>query len=375
MGGKQAAYVLFATGGLSLGLYFLLRGRGFKQMADRLSFRIEPILKGIRQRNDFRTLVLPLDLIFTNRSAESIALRIHSAKVKDGRGREWADVAAGTGLKETRIAPHSVSRIRAELEFGSIQLMSQFGLSSLSSLMQAISRRSTSKRGLLADTWNSLIGQFKPWVRTLYVTVAIEVDGIALDRTIRLVEDTPQGIAGLGLVSTASRPIGPKSDYLHLIPGEGQLERTDPHVFTGTTTETAAFIRQVARQYHQDVARLAATLSRETLRETLSAVYGFVYRYIRYTKDSPLREEVRIPLRTLHDQMGDCDCYATLIASMLEALGIPYRVRLAAYKGRGYFQHVYIVVPAADAPRGYWTIDPVVEGFDTEEPFSNHKDI
>ena len=67
-------------------------------------------------------------------------------------------------------------------------------------------------------------------------------------------------------------------------------------------------------------------------------------------------EQVRRPLRTLYDQKGDCDCFATLIGSILENLGIKYKFRVAAYQ-RGW-QHDYVIVPYEN---GYYTVDPVLD--------------
>ena len=84
------------------------------------------------------------------------------------------------------------------------------------------------------------------------------------------------------------------------------------------------------------------------------------------------QEQVRRPLRTLYDQKGDCDCYATLIGSMLYNLGIPFKFRIAEYANKGYYQHVYVIVPYSG---GYFTVDPVLDNFNQEKPTTNHKDF
>jgi hypothetical protein len=88
--------------------------------------------------------------------------------------------------------------------------------------------------------------------------------------------------------------------------------------------------------------------------------------------DDRFIEQVRRPLRCLYDKKGDCDCYATLIGSMLENLNIPYKFRIAAYNGNENYQHVYVIVPNGT---GYYTCDPVVDRFNYEKPPSKTKDF
>ncbi len=361
MNTKQLAGILMGVGGLSFGLYFFLRGRGLKRFADNLSFHVD-LNKGLPncQHMD-RYISVPVDVTLSNRSAETIKVRINSAKILDGKGNAVADVESDTGTRVLTVAPYKDTETRITFVYPT---GIAYWSSKLAEVVQAVATGSLS----------TYARQFKSYFSQGFsVRLDVEVDGVPITHTLAL-SDSKNGTQGLGLVSTTSRRIGSKRDYLHLIPPASQLQRTDPLIFVGTTTETADFIREVAGKYRGDVSRLAKQLQQKTLRDTLENIYGFVYKYIRYQKDSAAREEVRIPLRTLHDQTGDCDCYATLIASMLEALGIPYRVRLAEYRSKGYFQHVYIIVPDRAAPRGYWVVDPVVEGFDTEEPYTRIKD-
>ena len=85
-------------------------------------------------------------------------------------------------------------------------------------------------------------------------------------------------------------------------------------------------------------------------------------------------EQVRRPLRTLYDQKGDCDCYATLIGAMLKNMGIDFRFRIAAYSA-GRYQHVYVVVPSNDSPTGYYVVDPVLDQCFAEKAPSKFFDV
>ena len=99
---------------------------------------------------------------------------------------------------------------------------------------------------------------------------------------------------------------------------------------------------------------------------------GEVVQHIEYVPDSAVMEQVRRPLRTLYDQKGDCDCYATLIGSILTNLGIPFSLRIAKYNGRSYFQHVYVVVREGDKEL---VVDPVVDKCFYEKKPSEKKDF
>ncbi|MBO7477536.1 MAG: hypothetical protein J6U04_06335 [Salinivirgaceae bacterium] len=165
------------------------------------------------------------------------------------------------------------------------------------------------------------------------------------------------GVNGLGLTASTVRNIRPISDYAAYIPAKTELNREDKILIPdGNEHDTVALMRKVAQTTKSDTAKLAQWLKRPTLKDTLQNIWTFVYTHIQYVKDNPMVEQVRRPLRTLYDQAGDCDCFATLIASILENLGINYKFRVAAYQ-RGW-QHVYVIVPYEG---GYYTVDPVLD--------------
>jgi len=197
--------------------------------------------------------------------------------------------------------------------------------------------------------------------------------GLGLGALLMLARNRRQSTLSLGLTAAANRPIRPKSEYLHLIEPLGALDRTDPVINRdGDTDETVGYMIDIVREYSGETSRLARTLKGKNLWDTLSRVWGFVFRYIKYEPDDVLFEQLRRPLRTLHDQKGDCDCYSILIGSILHNLGIPFHFRVTAYDDPNRFQHVYVIVPKPGG--GYYTVDPVVDAFDYEKPFSNHKD-
>ncbi|MBO4601579.1 MAG: hypothetical protein J5651_00270 [Salinivirgaceae bacterium] len=205
-------------------------------------------------------------------------------------------------------------------------------------------------------------GNYDELVKYLQVKATIGVDNYRLQFAQPLNQTQSynlslMGVNGLGLTASTVRNIRPISDYAAYIPPREALEQTDPILFeNGDEHDTVALMRKVAVKYKSDTAKLAQWLKRPTLKETLQNIFDFVYTHVQYVKDNPMVEQVRRPLRALYDQKGDCDCFATLIGSILENLGIKYKFRVAAYQ-RGW-QHVYVIVPYEN---GYYTVDPVLD--------------
>ena len=378
MGARGKAFAMFGVAAGAGLLYALLRGVGLKHMAERVSVQVVPNLAQVRAT--WQRLVVPVDVRVSNRSIEAVDVRVNSVKLLDG-DREIADVAASTGATVHTVRPYSDTTVPVDIEvpaFGTLTLTTAAGLTDVIQRAIAAGRDGGFKEGFV-----EFLGEGKArvaaWVQRLTAVVSIEAEGIPLSIPIRLGGakggDGGATARGLGLAARSDRAIRPLSDYAHLIPSRRMLLRKDPVVLYGTTAETAVLIREMARQNRWHTKALAERLAGESLDATLRNIYNFVYDHVAYVRDAPTREQVRTPLRTLYDQQGDCDCYATLIASMLENLGVAYRVRLAAYHGRDYFQHVYIVVPTRGNARGYYVVDPVVEGYNNEEPYTMIKDF
>lgn len=182
-------------------------------------------------------------------------------------------------------------------------------------------------------------------------------------------------VQGLGLVASKERAIKSIGDYIAYIPTKDHLLRQDKIVIPdGSVRNTADLMHTVVNNYYTDVTELAGRLKMDTLKATLQNIFNFVYTYIKYVPDSRVREQVRRPLRTLYDQQGDCDCYATLIASILKNLGIAYRFRIAAYSA-GRYQHVYVIVPTTETDKGYYVVDPVLDKCFEEKTPSKFFDV
>lgn len=373
MNGKRAGYLFFGISAACVLLLVASKAKGLARMANRLSFQIIPDFNRLGFDKQTQSVTVPFRVAVSNRSPERPTLRINSARVISN-GRTIGDVRASQGRDLVTILPYDTTSVPVEMSFPLTQLASMGVIEPMQGAVNNLFRGGFDWKSFWSSLKDSFRDKFRQLMQQLSVRLDVEVDSVSMAEVIPIGREA-SSVGYLGLVARVDRPIGPLSDYAKYLPPASALKHTDPEVLYGTTGQTAELIRQLAKSHKWETAKLARSLVGRSLNDTLSRIYHFVYRYIKYEKDAPGREEVRLPLRTLYDQKGDCDCFSTLIASILENLSIPYKVRLAAYRGRPYFQHVYIIVPSkAAGPRGYYVVDPVVEGYNNEEPYSNHKD-
>lgn len=81
--------------------------------------------------------------------------------------------------------------------------------------------------------------------------------------------------------------------------------------------------------------------------ERIVRIFYWVKSHLHYTRDPLDIELVKHPSRMLREieaggyARGDCDDYTVLMGSLLEALGIPTRVRIIRTKGNELFNHVF----------------------------------
>jgi hypothetical protein len=158
--------------------------------------------------------------------------------------------------------------------------------------------------------------------------------------------------------------------YTHLFPEAANSTSTirkDANVY-----HTVAFIPKVVNETLFQTKKIAEQLKANTLNETCSNIWHFVYRHIAYKKDADGYEQIRSPARAWHDRFKgvDCDCYSVFISSILSNMEIPHTLRITKYN-RDHFQHIYPIVPTDN---GYITIDCVTDKYDYEVPFSEKKD-
>lgn len=185
---------------------------------------------------------------------------------------------------------------------------------------------------------------------------------------------------GVGVVATSKRPIKSGKQYDAYFP---KPSYSDPLFSANGENEDTImrYIPQVVEKYHTDTVKIASVLKQSNLEGTCKAIFDFIYNHIQYNLDSSTEEQIRRPARSWADRYSgvDCDCYTVFISSILSNLSIPHFLRMSAYNPTRGYQHIYVIVPKTQACKvsdrqDYWTIDPVLNGFDQEKPFLFKKD-
>lgn len=337
---------IFIIGGALAALALLAKkATALKSMGDLITVtpRLDgkPSLKG----GILGKLVTPVNVEFANRSDAEVTIQIQSVKLKYN-GKELGDIQPNQKVVTIKKYATSVlAGIRFEIPIKNL-------------LLTGIAKDFLLKSNGPSDV-----------AKGMTVLVSVQANGMPV-----AMEKGFSGVAGLGLTAAAKRKIGPKSDYQHLIAPVSSLNRNDSMLTrNGSVDDTVRYMIQKANATKADTERLAQALKGNTLDETLRNIWNFVFKYIKYEQDSQFAEQIRRPLRTLHDQKGDCDCYSMLVGSILKNLGVPFSFRITAYYHRPYFQHVYVIVPKPGG--GYVTVDPVVDAYNYEKPYTNAKDF
>ncbi len=185
---------------------------------------------------------------------------------------------------------------------------------------------------------------------------------------------------GLGLVASGKRNIADGAQYDRYFP---KPRYSDPFLsYSGDTTQTINFMADIIKNTLADTKQIAQLLKAKMLTQTSKNIFDFIFRHIQYTPDNPTREELRRPSRAWADRKSgvDCDCYSIFIGSILSNLKIPYALRMVKIDGKSHFQHVYVVVPKNGKESGlksgqYFTIDPVLDTYNEEHPFTGKFDL
>ncbi len=176
----------------------------------------------------------------------------------------------------------------------------------------------------------------------------------------------------IGFVDNSVRQVRPISELSKYIDFSA-LENTNPIVNPdGSVEETVGYMKQIVREQHKTVQKLADKLYDPKHSRFLHNIFDFVMTYVAYEKDSAFMEQLRFPLRTLKDQKGDCDCTSILIGALLYCKNIPFQFRITKYDNSDKFTHVYVVVPDGAS---YTVLDTVLKRYNGEKPFSAKQDF
>lgn len=177
----------------------------------------------------------------------------------------------------------------------------------------------------------------------------------------------------LGITASHRRRIKPGTQYNKYFPA---TVGTNPLLSKGADVyQTIGYVEQVVKQTLDHTAKIAPVLKGSTLHETCRNIFNFCYGNIQYKLDKAGEEQLRTPARAWKDRKTgiDCDCFSIFVSSILHNLGIKHAYRICEINDKGYFQHIYIVVPSDQSKEGisgnqYITIDPVLDKFNTEAP-------
>lgn len=347
----------------ALGLLIWSKVSSISNMIDKLT--ITPKLGGkpkLKSSNVLSLLTgsayveLPINVEFSNRSDQEMTIGVTSVMAY---------------LKDTLVASNTPSETSVTIKAHSVSTLE--GIKMEIPIKKLLSVLGTAIESAVTN------GNFDNITNNLSIKIGATLNNsFVFDITLNLgksgtVDTSEQSKLGsLGLTAASKRVILPLTDYINYIPDRTELKHNDYIVkANGSVTDTANIMHQAATADKDNMRMLALHLQKDTLPETLQSIFDFVYTHIQYELDSAFTEQVRRPLRTLYDQKGDCDCYATLIGSLLEALNIPYKFRIAAYKA-GRYQHVYVIVPCGE---GHYTVDPVLDRCFAEKPTTKHLDV
>lgn len=354
---KSLKIGLFSAGLVGLGLWIWTKVAQVKNFVN--SLVITPMWYGKPKdmKISMQGVKCPLAVDLVNRSDFSVNVKLNSFDVVNKDGKVIANNTSETDA--IAIPANGTGRMKVDVWIPIATLVTIIS-SAVESIVAGNEVIIIEKLTKLIDGCTMKIGI------TINNAINANID-VMLDEEKEV--EVKESAKGLGLVCAQDRKIGSINDYKHLLPPQSNLNYNDNVIIQDVTPEqTAVMIRRMARRYKKDTEQLAMALERKTIAESVQSIWDFVCAYIKYTEDAPDREQLRRPLRTLYDQKGDCDCYSCLVASICENLGYDYKVRIAEYDNKGYYQHVYIIV------EGY-VCDPVIDRCYKEKKPTQKKDF
>lgn len=144
----------------------------------------------------------------------------------------------------------------------------------------------------------------------------------------------------------------------------------------GNVGDTVSEMKKVIKQNAWQTEKLAPILKGKDVYDTCRNIWNFLFLHIKYKEDEEGKEQLRTPALSwaVRQSRGiDCDDFTLFAGCLLYNLQIPMYIRIARYKGKNYFQHVYPVIPLTD--KQYITLDAVLDEYDAEKPTVETKDF
>jgi len=141
----------------------------------------------------------------------------------------------------------------------------------------------------------------------------------------------------------------------------------------GDTNDIVAEVIKCYNVNHAQAAKLAAQLQGSSVKQTCSNIWHFIKNNVTYKIDPEGYQWVRTPSRLIADGEGDCKSFSVLAASLLKCLGITPTFRFTSYNSSPTHTHVYVVAKQKGSKE--IIIDAVIDGFNTQKPYTHKKDI
>jgi hypothetical protein len=147
----------------------------------------------------------------------------------------------------------------------------------------------------------------------------------------------------------------------------------------GNTFHSVKVMQNWIGQHYNQCSGIAPMLKKDTLKNTTTAIYHFLYDHIQYKQDGTL-QQIRTPANSWANRETGVDCksYSVFASCILMCLGIKHYIRQIKqplYRANR-FTHVYVVVPynqdTGNLDQGHYAIDATVKN--NKEPLFITKD-
>ncbi len=347
-------------GGGGLAAWGITKLASLSDTADKLTVNITRFDISVKGTEYLKFL---LDLEFVYPSSQNISLSIPSIKPYYDK----SELGYSVPMQETKLLnPKAITKI------SSVELRVPF-----QNLVTA---------GLITDVFQAL-KDISSIVNVLKQKVSFKIFAVVngLEVTIEqrfgeeakelgLIDEVSGIFEGLGLVAAGKRKIKDGKEFNHLFPvPDGTDERVQND---GDVEDTVLWCGWVVKTYHRDTEKLASYLQNKSKdeKDLYKNIFDFCYNHIQYHLDRSGVEELRRPAVTWRDRKRgvDCDDFTMFIATILYNLGKPFEFRITRYN-RPNYQHIYLIVPVSKET--HITIDPVLDTFNYEKPYSHKKDF
>lgn len=201
----------------------------------------------------------------------------------------------------------------------------------------------------------------KPYVKIILLTAIV---GVIISAVASAKKES------LGLVPNGKRAVTPvPARLLALVPPPEGTNEVIKKRNADPITHTVPLILKLSKRQKWQGKKLAQALKGGTLEETVRNNYDFFLKHIQYQEDPEDTETVRSLRRTVHEGVGDCDCFVNALSNILQNQNIDHKIKVTAPPDDSAWGHVYIIVPTGSG--NYLTLDPVVHEFNVEAPYSN----